>query len=70
MSSQLALNERLRRAARRADLTPTQLARYLEVNPSTTSRWLQGDRDLSLPLVERLMPLLGFQVVQRKKGGG
>jgi transcriptional regulator with XRE-family HTH domain len=65
-----SISYQLRKAIEaRADLTASSLARAAEVDASTISRFLSGDRDIKLDTAAAIAKALGLRLVSRGKRG-
>lgn len=58
-----AFSEQLRQAVRDCGTSRYALARQLSISESTLSRFLSGERGLTLDLLDRLANVLGLQIV-------
>ena len=45
-------------------ITPYAIAKRARVSPSIVSRWLRGERDLSLPTAAKIARVLGLKIVR------
>jgi len=64
----LDIEEQLRRAILGADIPPTRLARESGVAPAIMSRFLRGQRSLTLPTAAKIARLLNLELVRRSRG--
>jgi transcriptional regulator with XRE-family HTH domain len=58
-----SFSEQLRNAVRDCGTSRYALAKQLDISESTLSRFLSGERGLTLDLVDRLADVLGLQIV-------
>jgi hypothetical protein len=58
----------LRRAIRESGLTPYRIAALSRVNVGGLSRFLSGERGLSLDAVDRIVEVLDLELRPRRKG--
>lgn len=63
------LAEQLRQAAHSSGLTAYRIAKETGITEPTIGRFMRGETTLSLDNAEKVMNLLGFQVVPPAKGG-
>jgi len=61
-----AVSESLRRAISQSGLTPYEIARRAGTSPQVITRFLRGERGLSLVVIDRLCVVLGLEL--RKRG--
>jgi plasmid maintenance system antidote protein VapI len=65
------LADKLRSEVARSGLTNFEIAKRIDVQPSTVGRFLRREQDLRLGAADRLMRELGFEVVtpeDKRKG--
>jgi transcriptional regulator with XRE-family HTH domain len=61
------LSEEIRQAMKESGRTNYDLARAMNVSPSTVWRFVEGKNGLSLPLLDRLAEVLELHVVVGRK---
>ena len=61
-------SESLRRAIRESGMTRYAISVRTGIAQSTLSRFMKGERGLSLTAIDRLMDALGLEVRPRKRG--
>ena len=61
------LLETIRAAIESADLQPAEIARRSGINKAALSRFIRGTAGLSVESLEKIAPVLGLQIVVRKK---
>lgn len=57
-----AISESLRKAIAESGLTPYQIAKRSRVSPQSITRFLRGERGLSLVVLDRLGKSLGLEL--------
>jgi plasmid maintenance system antidote protein VapI len=60
----ISLSEQVRRAARESGVGCNRLARAIGLSKSAASRFLSGERGLSMTVLDRLGAVLGLAVVK------
>jgi hypothetical protein len=58
--------EFIRQAIRESGLTLVELGKAAEVNPTQLYRFVSGERTLTLPVVARVLEVLGLEVVRAR----
>lgn len=71
MPKPLLISEQLRRAVSESHLSRYRIAKETGLSQSLLSRFVSGDRGLSLDAIDKLGTLLGFRLVLHRapKGG-
>ena len=54
----------------RMRITPYAIAKRARVSPSVVSRWLRGERDLTLATAAKIARVLGLQIVRIDTAAG
>lgn len=57
----------IRKAIERSTLARYEIAKQSGVEESSISRFMSGKRSLSLDSIERLAPVLGLEIIARRK---
>ncbi|MGP0066941.1 MAG: helix-turn-helix domain-containing protein [Isosphaeraceae bacterium] len=60
-----AISESLRKAIAESGLTPYHVAKRARVSPQIITRFLRGERGLSLVVIDRLGQALGLELRRR-----
>lgn len=60
------LTELIRAAIETSDLTPYEIAKRSGVDKASLSRFIAGDRSLSLESIEKLAPELGLEITAKR----
>jgi hypothetical protein len=68
MKTAASLSDRVRDAIRSDGRSISELSRLAGLQQPTLSRFANGHRDLTGDLLGRLLPVLGLQISQRKRG--
>ena len=68
MKTAVSLSDRVRDAIRSDGRSISELSRLAGLQQPTLSRFANGHRDLTGDLLGRLLPVLGLQISQRKRG--
>ena len=66
----LDLNEQLRRAIADSGLTPYRIATDADVDRSVMTRFVNGERGLTLTTASRIADYLGLELRPRQRKGG
>jgi transcriptional regulator with XRE-family HTH domain len=61
------ITDRLRRAIERSGQSQNEIAKGSGVSQGVVSRFVRGERDISLPVADRLCAYLGFRLVEKGK---
>lgn len=64
---QRLLADQVRRAIESREETPAEIARLSGVNKGALSRFLRGERSLTLSSLEKLAPVLGLRIVTERR---
>jgi transcriptional regulator with XRE-family HTH domain len=67
MPNKLPLSEQVRKAIDAAGVTRYRIAKETGLSESALSRFMSGERELSLPAVDRLAEYLGLSLCDQSK---
>jgi transcriptional regulator with XRE-family HTH domain len=62
-------SEALRRAIRECEMTRYAISVRTGIDQGTLSKFMKGERGLSLSAIDKVMDALGLEIRPRKKGG-
>jgi transcriptional regulator with XRE-family HTH domain len=63
----MPINDQLRRAIARSGKTHYRIAKQSGISASTLSRFISGERELSMATAEKLCDSLGLELILRKR---
>lgn len=63
------ISETLRKAIQASGITPYELAKRANVSPQSITRFLKGERSLSLEVIDKVCHVLGLELESRNGGG-
>lgn len=66
MAKKSPLSDQLRRAIETAPVSRYRMSKDLEISEATLSRFMSGDRGLTLTVVDVLADYLGLELVSRR----
>ena len=66
----IPISDQIRRAVRESGMSMLAVARAVETDKATMSRFLSGERGLRLATIDKLGALLGLRIVARKPRRG